>query len=351
MRNPATKYGARNSASDADRLQKIHDLSVENGAACSPETAKSAAAAILQAGLETLAARHKSLKSLNYSAVEAWDIQSGAQALSMLSSLASSEAAQGEAAHVEDLGRIIKALLAWISGELSEMLQAASTAQTEPDEAPAMLSSKVMSLAYVKSLRLPRDEEFFRDVTAVKSAGQDEIRGYSMLWGSPTLTDTDVEFFTAKSDFWDSLLGKSARPLTWDHAQDPATKGAAVIGQIVDFGDDDVGRWYVAQLERAHKYRKAIDALISQHALGTSSDSAPQYVIREKAGKAIWIKQWPWFASALTTTPAEPRMFDAGSLYWKSAGLTGRMAALNSAQIPEDLLREGQLIKARIGAS
>jgi len=88
-----------------------------------------------------------------------------------------------------------------------------------------------------------------------------------------------------------------------------------------------------------------IDKLIAKRALGTSSDSAPQYVIRQKSvngelwtksglglwtcgvraaksiagGQASWLKQWPEFADALTTTPAEPRMFD--TVYFKSVGV------------------------------
>jgi len=75
--------------------------------------------------------------------------------------------------------------------------------------------------------------------------------------------------------------------------------------------DDEIGRWYVAKLDTSHKYKEAIHRLIKKGVLGTSSDSAPQYVVREKTGKSTWLKEWPWFASALTNTPAEPRMIDS----------------------------------------
>jgi hypothetical protein len=173
--------------------------------------------------------------------------------------------------------------------------------------------------SYAKSLGLTLPA----DTLAVKSVGADEIRGYSHLWGSDKLADIEVEYFTPKTDFWDATLGKAVRPLTWDHAQDGEFKASPVIGSIVDFGDDEVGRWYVARLDRAHRYRKAVDALISAGKLGTSSDSAPQYVERVKTGKATWLKTWPFFAAALTDQPCEPRMLTDGSIeYLKSIGIS-----------------------------
>lgn len=192
--------------------------------------------------------------------------------------------------------------------------------EMEPDgdeykAAPAEVAESPLKLDYVKSLQIKIPE------LAVKYVSLDTIKGYNFLWGNPNLTDVEIEYFTKDSNFWDDILGKSARPLTWDHAQDEEFKAAPVIGQITDWGDDEVGRWYVAKLDRAHRYRKAIDALIEAGKLGTSSDSAPQYVQRVQTGKATWLKEWPWFASALTDTPAEPRMIDSLEVL-KSLGVT-----------------------------
>lgn len=176
--------------------------------------------------------------------------------------------------------------------------------------------AKAINFAYVKSLGISDP-----GIMAVKSIGADEIKGYAMMWGNAAITDVEAEYFTKFTDFWDTRLGKSPRPLTWDHAQDGSLKASPVIGDIVDFGDDEIGRWYVAKLDRSHRYRKAIDELIKNGVLGTSSDSAPQYVERVKTGKATWLKTWPFFAAALTDTPAEPRMI--GSIeHWKSCNVT-----------------------------
>lgn len=180
--------------------------------------------------------------------------------------------------------------------------------EVEAEEA----AGKGMDLSYAKN--------FTTENMAVKSIGEGLIKGYVTLWGSAKLTDVELEYFTPETNFWDNILSKAARPLTWDHAQDSEFKADPIIGTITEMGDDEIGRWYVAKLDRSHRYNKAIERLIAEGKLGTSSDSAPQYVERVKTGKATWLKTWPLFAAALTDTPAEPRM--VGSLeYLKSLGV------------------------------
>jgi hypothetical protein len=196
------------------------------------------------------------------------------------------------------------------------------------DEAKNKLAPKTeptLKLDYVKSMGVATLPDM-----AVKYVSLDTIKGYTFLWGGQSVTDVEREYFTRDSNFWDDRLGQSPRPLTWDHAQDESFKAHPVIGTIGEWGDDEFGRWYAAKLDRSHQYRKMIDALIEQGALGTSSDSAPQYIQRVQTGKATWLKEWPWFASALTNTPAEPRMI--GSLeFFKSIG-----ASLPTPEKPQE---------------
>lgn len=175
---------------------------------------------------------------------------------------------------------------------------------------------------YIKALHLPHDEQFLRDVLAVKFIGKDDIKGYVILWGDENLVDLEAEFFTPQTDFWKSVLG-FPRPLSWNHAQDKAAFTAhPVIGKMMKFGEDKVGMFYNAVLDRAHEYRRAVDALISKRVVGTSSDSAPQYVERVKTKKgATWLKTWPLFAAALSDVPCEPRMIEQGNVYWKNVGV------------------------------
>lgn len=263
---------------------------------------------------------------------ESYNIRSACVALENLSELTAHEAWEDgeDPRDVRQIASIMQQLARYVADEAGEILQAISsktTAETEiPDPlapvdpfAPAMLSARVLSLGYVKSLHLSLDEERMKDLVAAKSIGGDRIRAYSHLWGDPQLVDVEAEFFTPQSDFWDESLKSLRRPLTYDHAQEAQTKSSPIVGFIDSFGDDEIGRWYEAELDKSHRYRKAIDALISKRALGSSSDSAPQYVVRKSAKNgSVWLAVWPWFACALTPTPAEPRMMTDGSPVFKS---------------------------------
>jgi len=74
-------------------------------------------------------------------------------------------------------------------------------------------ADKQMDTSYAKSLGMDISKNM-----AVKYISRDEIKGYTFMWGNPELTDVEIEYFTQGSDFWDDKLGKSSRPLTWDHA-------------------------------------------------------------------------------------------------------------------------------------
>ena len=135
--------------------------------------------------------------------------------------------------------------------------------------------------------------------------------------------DLETEYFRPDSDFWDTTLGKAARPLTWDHGQDEKfneLEPNPVIGKSLDFGDDEWGRWAISVLDTDRKYRKFVDKFIEEGRLGYSSDSAPQYIQREQRGKGVWLKRWPWFGGALTAAPCEPRMKDYSPEFLKSLG-------------------------------
>ena len=179
---------------------------------------------------------------------------------------------------------------------------------------------KHLDLSYVKSLGLTLSDDRLEDLLAVKFIGVDKIFHYPFLWGSPQIPDLEREYFQKNTNFWDSTLQKSPKPLTWDHGQDETMKDSPIIGNTVEWGDDEIGRWAISHLDRAHRYRKAVDKLIAERAVGTSSDSAPQYVQREQHGKSTWLKTWPWFASALTDVPCEPRTVGTVD-YYKSIGL------------------------------
>jgi hypothetical protein len=202
------------------------------------------------------------------------------------------------------------------------------------DEARNKIEQATLNLSYVKAIRPDVDPSLL----GIKRSG-DTIQGYLALWGDPEVTDLEAEYFTPQTDFWDKSI-QGERPLTWDHAVDQSTKADPIIGRITDIKDDEIGRWYTDQLDRNHRYYRAISRLLEQNALGTSSDSVPQYVLREARGKAIWLKRWPLIAAALTPTPCEPRML--GTIdYVKSLGieLPEPEAAQEAARFSTDIAR------------
>jgi hypothetical protein len=190
-----------------------------------------------------------------------------------------------------------------------------------------------IDLSYVKSIRPDLTDDGLLNIVAAKNVGPDKIFHYPFLWGNDKVTDLTKEFFTKGTDLWDSVLQHSPRPLTWDHATDNSMKSNPIVGKTVEWGDDEIGRWAVSQLDRSHKYYRAIRQLIERGVIGTSSDSAPQYVLREDVGKSAWLKRWPWFASALTVTPCEPRMIGTTE-FFKSIGID-----LPSPEVPDEQVR------------
>lgn len=146
----------------------------------------------------------------------------------------------------------------------------------------------------------------------VKALPDGRIRAYALVWGDENNTDLSEkkDYFTPRTDFWDTQL-PMPRPLTYHHGWNEETKGIPVVGKIDEFGDDDIGRWYIAELDKAHRYEKAVRALIQQRALRSSVDSIPQYARREaKANGAHEIQVYPLFGVTLTPMPAEPRLVD-----------------------------------------
>jgi hypothetical protein len=258
-----------------------------------------------------------------YARSEAWDISQAAQVIGLLANMAMNEVEEPD--DVQSLGNVILSIMEFINGEIKEMVAASragkskevsyATVKEDPKE------TKAIDLSYIKSLGI----EIPEGKLAVKYVGKNVIAHPVFVWGSAEKTDLELEYFTRESDFWDDTLKNVERPLTWDHGQDEnfaKIEESPVIGKTVKFYDDDVARWAESVINTDRKYRKFIDQFIEEKRLGYSSDSAPQYVKREKRGKATWLKMWPWFGGALTASPCEPRMKVYTPEFLKSLGIT-----------------------------
>lgn len=133
---------------------------------------------------------------------------------------------------------------------------------------------------------------------AIKRVGPDTVEGLAIPYG----VDVDGEQFTPETDLCLDWFGKSGRPLIFDHGLDEL--GPSVIGRQVDYEDRPDGKWAQAQLERNHSYRKAVDGLVEQGALGFSSGAMPHLArVDRKSGR---IERWPWVELSLTPIPAHP---------------------------------------------
>lgn len=143
-------------------------------------------------------------------------------------------------------------------------------------------------------------------VGVVKSLGGDRIGGHAVLWGSTSRTDVFGEFFSTETMELTAVFEATKRlPLLYEHAADGKLL-TTVVGLVDKVQADDVGLWYEAQLTMAGKYRAAIDELIGQGLLGTSSGTLP--AARRVDRKTGHVLRWPVVEISLTPRPAEPRM-------------------------------------------
>lgn len=170
-----------------------------------------------------------------------------------------------------------------------------------------------------------------RTALALKRTGQNTIEGLAIPFGGLFGgKDVDGEAFTPDTDFCLDWFGKSGRPLLYDHGLDNAM-ATSVTGRQTDYEVREEGIWAQSQLDANARYRKAIDKLLDESALGYSSGSMPH--LAKKSGHLI--TRWPWVELSMTPFPA------AGPLstvhYIKSAALIEHLTAIEQA-IPAELV-------------
>ena len=146
------------------------------------------------------------------------------------------------------------------------------------------------------------------DGGAVKAADDDTIKGMAILYAAKATHDLERDYYDKDTDLWLDHWGWP-KPITYHHGMDKDTRSDPVIGHWTKAVQTDEGVWLEGQLDRAHKYYKAIKELARRGYLKISSDSGPQWVIREpQSNGANYIKRWPLVTASVTVTPMEPRM-------------------------------------------
>ncbi len=312
-----TKVGAMISKLNMRKLQAIHDATMEMGAVCGDGEEKSAKKFDVTKMYE--------MNPVEYAMHEGWDTQTCCSVISQVIGMAQGEIAEGELDEAGTLARIALALLDHCKGEIQEMLDSIAQAPLKSETVPAQVKTYLpepsgLDLSYIKSIGV----DFPESRLAVKYVSKNTIAHPVFIWGDAKKTDLEREYFTPQSDFWDEALKNFDRPLTWEHGQDERFNNFEenpVIGKTVKFYDDEIARWAESVITTDKQYRKYIDQFIEEKRLGYSSDSAPQYVIRERQGKATWLKAWPWFGGSLTSAPCEPRMKVLTPEFVKSLGI------------------------------
>lgn len=178
----------------------------------------------------------------------------------------------------------------------------------------------------------------------VKSLGGDRIGGHAVLWGDAKRRDLVDEWFAEDTAELTAIFEATKRlPLLYQHAADGRMQ-TQIVGLVDKMAVDDVGLWYEAQLTMAGQYRQAIEELIEQGALGTSSGTLPAARrVDRRSGKIL---RWPVVELSLTPTPAEPRMmlrpvaeikaaFAAVGVVWPDADGADEADGLDTSDKPD----------------
>lgn len=116
--------------------------------------------------------------------------------------------------------------------------------------------------------------------------------------------DTEGEYFSVKTDFWEDRLFPGGRglPGIYHHGLDKTLKCDA-IGVGIKTEDDEEGKWLEAQLDMNSRWYNRIKTLIEKGKAYFSSDAVDHFTRKSDNGH---INQWPLVAWAITPSPANP---------------------------------------------
>lgn len=203
---------------------------------------------------------------------------------------------------------------------------------------------------------------------AVKSLGDVQeghlvpIGGYLVRWGSAKEKDIEGQYFT-KNTYLGAHDGNGMD--TFINHGVPFMKGADDIFDLhlhpVETQRDQVGLFAKTVLDLHNQFEKVLYELSQRGALKWSSGTAPNLVRVKRDGR---ITQWPIVDASLTPVPAEWRptnrvlplkSYVTESNQWSADGWLKDFAKATAdkaaREIPDDLKREAELLKVRVGAT
>ena len=172
--------------------------------------------------------------------------------------------------------------------------------------------AKLKRLYKKEGMKWPEEKSVGDDFfLTIKSAGQNRVTGYAVMWGDADHKDVTGEYFDRETDGLLNIykaLGKM--PLLYHHMLDDKIN-TDVIGVIDVMEEDEWGVWYEAQLTLADTYGARVKELFAAGKLKSSSQTASSARVVEANGH---IKRWVMVEVSATPTPAEPRMIPIAEL-------------------------------------
>jgi hypothetical protein len=160
-----------------------------------------------------------------------------------------------------------------------------------------------------------------------------------VAYGSPEHKDLGGDWFDKKTDFGDKYV-KTLKAY-YDHgvSDNPfIAPQDQLIGRATFIGDDDVGRWYEFEIDKAHRYYQALSQLLRTGKMGASTQAYPHGVKRLPDG---YIPMWHESEVSLTMTPMN--VDTIGQVRIKSQPL---LLAAQLKAIPQSALRVTDGMKA-----
>jgi hypothetical protein len=130
--------------------------------------------------------------------------------------------------------------------------------------------------------------------------------GLAIPYGGVTKDGQDLtgSHFTAKTDLCLDWFPDGGRPFLYRHGFDDSVKMSPVGRETGAVREDDKGRWYRFQIEKAKEYAAEVKQLLDDGVLALSSGAVDHLTkISAKSGE---IKVWPWVELSGVPNPANP---------------------------------------------
>ncbi len=125
-------------------------------------------------------------------------------------------------------------------------------------------------------------------------------RAYAVLFNDAETKDSYGTWFDQETEY--ALDWYRSRPWLYEHTFHPDLPPVqAKVGEWEEAGIDDLGVWVEGELDRHHKYRKAIEELIAQRALYPSSGTLPYAAQVDEDGH---VRFWAIAEVSSTVSPA-----------------------------------------------